>query len=86
MATTEKETAYNGEEYVDFEAFYDGDKYKDDIYVNVNGDRCVIKRGERVKIKRKHLEVIMRSIEQDKTTARMVENYAREFDTESRKY
>ena len=21
----------NGEEYVDFEAFYDGDKYKDDI-------------------------------------------------------
>jgi phosphopantothenoylcysteine synthetase/decarboxylase len=86
MATTEKETAYNGEEYVDFEAFYDGDKYKDDILVIVNGDRCQIKRGEKVKIKRKFLDVIKASEEQDRQTARMCDRLASEFDSESRKY
>lgn len=87
MATTAEKTAVmNGEEYVDFEAFYDGDKYKDDIFVCVNGARIQIKRGEKVKIKRKFFEAIKNSEEQDRQTARMCDRLTKEFDDESKKY
>lgn len=73
------------EEYIDFEAFYDGDKYKDDILVTVNGERCLIKRGERVKVKRKFVEVIRNGEAQDRATARRIESLEKEFEDESKK-
>lgn len=76
----------DGEECVDFEAFYDGDRYKDDIFVCVNGARIQIKRGERVQIKRKYLEVIRSSEEQDRLTARAMESLAREFEEQSKNH
>lgn len=61
------------EEYVEVKLFKDNDKYKDDVFVSVNGDNCVIKRGERVKIKRKFAEVLDHSEHQDYETSRLIE-------------
>ena len=41
--------------------FRDNDQYKDDVLVFVNGESCRIKRGERVMVKRKFLNVIEES-------------------------
>ncbi|MBO6267931.1 MAG: hypothetical protein J6N19_02155 [Clostridium sp.] len=57
------------EEYVEIELFKDGGKYKDDVYVSVNGETCLVQRGVPVKIKRKFAEVIQHSIEQNNHTA-----------------
>ncbi|MBR7114303.1 MAG: hypothetical protein IKC76_07335 [Firmicutes bacterium] len=57
---------------VPFEAFYDGDKYKDDIIVSVNGKRFQIKRGVKVMIPRNVFNVLMRSQQQDMKTAAMM--------------
>jgi len=68
------------EEYVEIELFQDADKYQDDLFVSVNGENCIIKRGEPVKIKRKFLEVIRNSEAQDKRTASAIKEL-----TESKK-
>ena len=61
------------EEYVAVKLFRDNDRYKDDVYVAVNGHNCVIKRGEWVKIKRKFALVLDQSEIQDMQTAEMLE-------------
>ena len=61
------------EEYVEVKLFKDNDKYKDDVYVAVNGENCVIKRGERVRIKRKFAEVLDHSEHQDYETSKLIE-------------
>lgn len=60
-------------EYVAVKLFRDNDRYKDDVYVAVNGHNCVIKRGEWVKIKRKFALVLDQSEIQDIRTAEMLE-------------
>jgi len=60
-------------EYVAVKLFRDNDRYKDDVYVAVNGHNCVIKRGEWVKIKRKFALVLDQSEIQDMKTAEMLE-------------
>lgn len=62
-----------GEEYVEVYLFKDNNKYKDDVFVSVNGENCVIKRGERVKIKRKFAEVLDHSAHQDYETSKLIE-------------
>jgi hypothetical protein len=57
------------EEYVEIELFQDADKYKDDLFVSVNGENCIIQRGTPVKVKRKFVEVIRNSEVQDRKTA-----------------
>lgn len=85
MATTRTPTVANDpNELIEFEAFYDDDRYKDDIFVAVNGRRYQIKRGVKVKIPRFVYEVIMNSIEQDKATADLMERESRRY-TESLK-
>ena len=71
---TAEETADDAywNELVPFEAFYDGDKYKDDIIVSVNGKRFQIKRGVKVMIPRNVFNVLMRSQQQDMKTAAMM--------------
>lgn len=75
--TAEKKKDPN--ELVEFEAFYDGEKYKDDIYVAVNGRRFQIKRGVKVMIPRYVYEVIKNSTEQDKATADLMERESRGY-------
>ena len=60
-------------EYVAVKLFRDNDRYKDDVYVAVNGHNCVIKRGEWVKIKRKFALVLDQSEIQDMRTAEMMD-------------
>ena len=67
------------EEYVDFYAIKDNHRYRDDIYVAVNGESCLIKRGVPVKIKRKFYEAIKNSMDQDAKTAMMIEGLKDEY-------
>lgn len=60
------------EEYVEVELFKDNGKYSDDVYVSVNDDNCVIKRGEPVKIKRKFALVLEQSRKQNAKTAELI--------------
>ena len=68
----EKARAY-ANELVEVELFKDNGKYADDVFVSVNGETCLIKRGERVKIKRKFAEVLDKSYFQSRETAKLIE-------------
>ena len=67
------------EEYVTVELFYDGDKYKDDVFVCVNGENCLIQRGKPVKIKRKFANILKASDLQDKYARDIIQGFADEF-------
>lgn len=67
------------EEYVSVKLFRDNNRYKDDVYVAVNGQNCVIKRGEWVKIKRKFALVLEQSEIQDMQTAQLMEDEQKHF-------
>ena len=49
------------DDYVELRLFKDGDKYKDDVLVGINGYMCRIMRGVPVKIKRCFANVISES-------------------------
>lgn len=68
------------EELVEVKLFKDNGKYKDDVYVGVNGENCVIKRGERVQVKRKFAEVLDNSDRQDYETSKLIEAKSAEFE------
>lgn len=78
MSAEEKAEREKRKEYwnelVEVKLFKDNNKYKDDVFVSVNGENCLIKRGERVKIKRKFAEVLEQSDMQDAQTARLIES------------
>ena len=69
-----------GEELVPIRLFKDNDKYKDDVFVAVNGERVQIKRGETVRIKRKFADVLEQSMRQDVATANMIERESASFE------
>ncbi len=73
------ETAPDPDELVPFYLFRDNNKYKDDVFVAVNGEGCLIQRGKQVMIKRKFAEVLQRSMDQDNRTAELISGYADEF-------
>lgn len=66
-------------EYISVKLFKDNDRYKDDVYVAVNGQNCIIKRGEWVKIKRKFALVLDSSEIQDMKTAEFIEREQKRF-------
>ena len=68
------------EELVEVKLFKDNGKYKDDVFVGVNGENVVIKRGERVKVKRKFAEVLENSDRQDYDTSKLIEAKSAEFE------
>ena len=68
-----------GEELVETTLFRDNGKYSDDVYVSVNGENCIIKRGEPVMIKRKFKEVLDNSAKQDMTAADMQKELSDEY-------
>lgn len=72
------------EEYIAIKLFKDNDRYKDDVYVAINGKNCVIKRGEWVKIKRKFALVLDQSEIQDSKAAQLMEAEQNRFAGQSR--
>lgn len=59
---------------VQVELFKDEDKYKDDVYVGVNGKGYLIRRGEPVLVPRFVALILEQSKRQDAMCARMVED------------
>ena len=74
----EERKAYMNE-LVEIRLFKDNNKYKDDVYVSVNGENCVIKRGLPVKVKRKFALVLENSDMQDFETSQLIEKKSSEF-------
>ncbi len=66
-------------EYISVKLFKDNDRYKDDVYVAINGQNCIIKRGEWVRVKRKFALVLDASEIQDMRTAEFIEREQRRF-------
>lgn len=66
-------------EYISVKLFKDNDRYRDDVYVAVNGQNCIIKRGEWVKVKRKFALVLDASEIQDMRTAEFIEREQKRF-------
>lgn len=64
---------------VEIELFRDNKDYKDNVFVAINGESCVIARGRKVKIKKKFADVIENSMRQDIKTARLMDNKSDEF-------
>ncbi len=73
----------NGNALVEIELFRDNKDYKDDVFVAVNGESCVIARGKKVKVKKKFADVIAQSMSQDVKTARLMDNKSDEFFAEA---
>ena len=82
------EEAKKAEDYwneeVEIQLFKDSGKYKDDVYVAVNGQNCLIQRGKPVKVKRKFAEVLRQSLEQDNETADMIRELESEYEARSK--
>lgn len=76
-AEEERKAYWN--ELVKVKLFKDNDKYKDDVFVAVNGENCVIQRGVEVMIKRKFAHVLDNSDLQDFETSKMIEKKSKEF-------
>lgn len=74
------------EEYVEVKLFKDNGKYKDDVYVCVNGENCLIKRGVKVKIKKKFAMVLEQSDLQDYLTSQLMENKEAEYQAAAREH
>jgi len=70
---------YDPNEQVTIRLFKDNDRYKDDVFVCVNGDACLIKRGETVSVKRKFADVLEQSMAQDNKTADLMDARAADF-------
>ena len=70
-------------EYINVKLFKDNDRYRDDVYVAVNGQNCIIKRGEWVRIKRKFALVLDASEIQDMKTGEFMEREQARFMNES---
>ena len=68
----EEEKAYLNEE-VGIELFKDSGRYKDDVFVAVNGVGINVPRGKKVKVKRKYALVIENSLKQDRKADEFIE-------------
>lgn len=89
MATNEtkkQEEVNPDDELVTIQLFRDNDKYKDDVFVAVNGQTCLIKRGVPVQIKKKFARVLEQSMAQDIATADLISRETTKFqeDTKAR--
>ena len=82
-AETKQTSVTNENTLVEIELFRDNKDYKDNVFVAVNGESCVIARGKKVKIKKKFADVIENSMRQDVKTARLMDNKSGEFFAEA---
>lgn len=84
-AFLEKQKAWLNE-YVEIRLFRDNEKYKDDVYVAINGKNCVIRRGVWTRIRRKFALLLDQSEIQDLRTAELMEKEATRFANESERH
>lgn len=66
--TTKNQEEVNGPKMVKIKLFKDSDKYKDDVFVGVNGHTFQIKRGVEVEVPDYVAEVLEHSQRQDEST------------------
>lgn len=87
MATQKTTKSKETEALVEIELFRDNKDYKDNVFVAVNGESCVIQRGKKVNVKKKFADVLENSMRQDIKTARLMDNKSSEFfaEVEARK-
>lgn len=64
--------------------FKDGDKYKDDVFVAVNGRSWQIRRGETVMVPDYVAEVLEESLAQDTATANLIERESSAYAAEAK--
>lgn len=83
MAKKETGDANAAEEMVTIRLFKDNERYKDDVFVAVNGRRWQIRRGEAVEVPKYIADVLEQSMQQDARTAGMIERKSTEFKRES---
>lgn len=79
MSKTKIKSAYDPDELVSVRLFKDNEHYKDDVFVAVNGESILIKRGETVSIKRKFADVLEQSMAQDAASADLMDRQAAQF-------
>ncbi|MBQ8341358.1 MAG: hypothetical protein IJY22_03150 [Clostridia bacterium] len=79
-----KQEAYLNE-YVEVRLFKDNEKYKDDVYVAINGKNCLIRRGIWTRIRRKFALLLDQSEIQDLRATELMEREAGRFADESRR-
>lgn len=85
VATTAPQGAQpQGEELVPIRLFKDNDKYKDDVFVAVNGRSFQIKRGETVQVPSYVAEVLEQSMAQDNATANLIERETSAYAAEAK--
>lgn len=70
-------------EYVDVRLFKDNGKYKEPLYVGINGKNCLIPRGEFVRIKRKFAFLIEQSEIQEMRAAEALQSAKDRYAQES---
>ena len=71
-------------EYVEIKLFKDNERYKDDVYVAINGKNCVVRRGEWTRIRRKFAMLLDQSEIQDLRTAELMAGESERFLNASR--
>lgn len=72
-------------ELVEIRLFKDSGKYKDDVYVAVNGENCIIQRGKPVMVKRKFAQVLANSDSQDEYTADLIRQFEEDYENNVRR-
>ncbi len=74
------------QEMVEIELFFDGNNYKDDVLVGVNGKTWQIQRGVPVTVPRYVAEVIRNSEMQDRASAMKQKALESAFERDAKKY
>ena len=73
-----------GEKMVPIRLFKDNEKYKDDVFVAVNGRSFQIKRGETVMVPDYVATVLEQSMAQDMATANLIEEESSRYEAEAK--
>lgn len=74
------------DDLVTIQLFRDNDKYKNDVFVAVNGQSCLIQRGKPVQVKRKFARVLEQSMSQDIAASELMDQEEKEFERQSKLY
>ena len=70
----------NPDERVNIYLMRDSDKYKGDVFVQVNGVGYIIQRGKNVKVPKAVAEVLQNSQEQDTKAAEFIDQESEKFE------
>ena len=68
------------DDWVNVYLMRDSDKYKGDVFVQVNGVGYIIQRGKNVKVPKAVAEVLQNSQEQDSRTAELIDQETEKFE------